>query len=170
VRTLTGKGVAACDTGQTGRDHVSGGDDRHADGGRQAGLASAAAKSATRETRLEREVEELKAALGEATVELRVWKRALSTWPLPGPRGGPPRRGDAVSRARDAVRAFLIRLLGADGGVLIFDETGQAKKGTASAAAGRQYSGTMGRVDNVIVAVYTTHASAQGHALIDREL
>jgi hypothetical protein len=39
--------------------------------------------------------------------------------------------------ARDAVRAFLARHLGADGGVLIFDETGQAKKGTATAAAGR---------------------------------
>ena len=35
---------------------------------------------------------------------------------------------------------------------LIFDETGQGKKGTATAAAGRQYSGTMGRVENVIVA------------------
>ncbi|MDQ2804631.1 MAG: transposase [Pseudomonadota bacterium] len=43
--------------------------------------------------------------------------------------------------ARDAVRAFLVRHLGAHGGVLIFDETGQAKKGTMTAAAGRQYSG-----------------------------
>jgi len=72
--------------------------------------------------------------------------------------------------ARDAVRAFLARHLGADGGVLIFDETGQAKKGTATAAAGRQYSGTMGRVENVIVAVYTTYATDRGHALIDRDL
>lgn len=72
--------------------------------------------------------------------------------------------------ARDAVRAFLARHLGADGGVLIFDETGQAKKGTATAAAGRQYSGTMGRVENVIVAVYTTYATEKGHALIDRDL
>lgn len=31
--------------------------------------------------------------------------------------------------ARDVVRAFLARRLGADGGVLIFDETGQAKNG-----------------------------------------
>ena len=61
--------------------------------------------------------------------------------------------------ARDAARSFLARHLGADGGVLIFDETGQAKKGTATAAAGRQYSGTMGRVENVIVAVYTTYAT-----------
>jgi hypothetical protein len=72
--------------------------------------------------------------------------------------------------ARDAVRAFLTRHFGADGGVLIFDETGQAKKGTATAAAGRQYSGTMGRVENVIAAVYTTYATNRGHALIDRDL
>lgn len=72
--------------------------------------------------------------------------------------------------ARDAVRAFLARHLGTDGGVLIFDETGQAKKGTATAAVGRQYSGTMGRVENVIVAVYTTYATDRGHALIDRDL
>lgn len=72
--------------------------------------------------------------------------------------------------ARDAVRAFLTRHLGADGGVLIFDETGQAKKGTMTAAVGRQYSGTMGRVENVIVAVYTTYATERGHALIDRDL
>jgi len=53
---------------------------------------------------------------------------------------------------------------------LIFDETGPAKKGTATAAVGRQYSGTMGRVENVIVAVYTTYATEHGHALIDRDL
>ena len=62
---------------------------------------------------------------------------------------------------RDAVRALLARHLGADDGVLIFDETGQAKKGTMTAAAGRQYSGTMGRVENVIVAVYTTYATCR---------
>jgi SRSO17 transposase len=72
--------------------------------------------------------------------------------------------------ARDAVRAFLARHLGADGGVLIFDETGQAKKGTTTAAAGRQYSGTMGRVENVIVTVCTTYAAEEGHALFDRDL
>jgi SRSO17 transposase len=72
--------------------------------------------------------------------------------------------------ARDAVRSFLARHLGSDGGVLIFDETGQGKKGSATAAVGRQYSGTMGRVENVIVAVYTTYATERGHALIDRDL
>ena len=60
---------------------------------------------------------------------------------------------------RDAVHAFLARHLGADGGVLIFDETGQPKKGTATAAASRHFFGTMGRVENVIVSVYTTYAT-----------
>ncbi|HLK00394.1 MAG TPA: transposase [Streptosporangiaceae bacterium] len=45
------------------------------DAGR-AGLAPNASKGSTREAQLEREVEELKAALGEATVELRVWKKS----------------------------------------------------------------------------------------------
>lgn len=72
--------------------------------------------------------------------------------------------------ARDAIRAFLARYLGTGGGVLIFDETGQGKKGARTAAVGRQYSGTMGRVENVIVAVYTTYATEMGHALIDRDL
>ncbi|CAL9571073.1 transposase [Streptomyces sp. enrichment culture] len=42
--------------------------------------------------------------------------------------------------------------------------------GTKTAAVGRQYSGTTGRVENVIVAAYTTYATKRGHALIDRDL
>jgi SRSO17 transposase len=71
--------------------------------------------------------------------------------------------------ARDAVRAFTAAHLG-DGGTMIFDETGQLKKGTATAGTGRQYTGTAGRIENAIVAVYTTYATASGHALIDRDL
>jgi SRSO17 transposase len=73
---------------------------------------------------------------------------------------------DAV---RDAVRAFVARHLG-ESGVLIFDETGDLKKGTATAGTGRQYTGTAGRIENAVVAVYATYATAHGHALIDREL
>lgn len=53
------------------------------DSGR-AGLSRAAAETgpSTREAQLERENEELKAALGEATVELRVWKKPAE---VPGP-------------------------------------------------------------------------------------
>ena len=73
---------------------------------------------------------------------------------------------DAV---RDHVRAFVARHLGT-GGVLIFDETGDLKKGRATAGVGRQYTGTAGRIENAIVAVYAAYATAHGHALIDREL
>jgi len=45
------------------------------EGGR-AGLESKASGAPSREAELEAEVEELKAALGEATVELRVWKKS----------------------------------------------------------------------------------------------
>src|SRR5262249_2614750 len=73
---------------------------------------------------------------------------------------------DAV---RDAVRGFLALHLG-PGGVLIFDETGDLKKGTSTAGAGRQYTGTAGRIENAIVAVYATYATRLGHGLIDRDL
>lgn len=73
---------------------------------------------------------------------------------------------DAV---RDQVRGFVARHLG-EGGVLIFDETGDLKKGTSTAGAGRQYTGTAGRIENAVVAVYATYATALGHALVDREL
>lgn len=42
----------------------------------KAGLTAAAPKTTSREAQLERENEELKAALGEAAVELRVWKKS----------------------------------------------------------------------------------------------
>lgn len=70
---------------------------------------------------------------------------------------------------RDQVRGFVAQHLGA-GGILIFDETGDLKKGTATAGVGRQYTGTAGRVENAIVAVYATYATAHGHALTDRDL
>ena len=72
--------------------------------------------------------------------------------------------------ARDAVRRFAVRHLEAPGGTLVFDETGQEKKGCATAGVGRQYTGTTGQVSNAVVAVYCTYASALGHCLIDGDL
>ena len=74
---------------------------------------------------------------------------------------------DAV---RDDVRGYVIEHLGSADAVLVVDETGDVKKGTASAGVQRQYSGTAGRVENCQVAVFLSYASAAGHALIDREL
>jgi SRSO17 transposase len=72
---------------------------------------------------------------------------------------------DAV---RDDVRAYLVEHLGDPGAVLVFDETGDLKKGTATAGVQRQYSGTAGRVENAQVAVWLVYASSSGHGLVDR--
>jgi SRSO17 transposase len=74
---------------------------------------------------------------------------------------------DAV---RDDVRGYVVEHLGDPGAVLVVDETGDVKKGTASAGVQRQYSGTAGRVENCQVAVFLSYAAPAGHALIDREL
>lgn len=71
--------------------------------------------------------------------------------------------------ARDEARAFVARYLGPHG-VLIFDETGDLKKGNLTAGVGRQYTSTAGRIENAIVALYGSYAATNGHALIDREL
>jgi len=54
--------------------------------------------------------------------------------------------------------------------VLVVDETGDVKKGTATVGVQRQYTGTAGRIENAQVAVYLTYAGARGHALIDGRL
>ena len=74
---------------------------------------------------------------------------------------------DAV---RDDVRGYVVDHLGSPDAVLVVDETGDVKKGTASAGVQRQYSGTAGRVENCQVAVFLSYAAPAGHALIDREL
>lgn len=60
--------------------------------------------------------------------------------------------------------------LGSEDGVLIVDETGFPKKGTKSVGVARQYSGTLGRVDNCQVGVFLSYCSPQGHTLCDRRL
>jgi SRSO17 transposase len=62
----------------------------------------------------------------------------------------------------------VVAHLGDPGAVL--DETGDLKKGTASAGVQRQYTGTASRMENCQVGVFLSYASAAGHALIDREL
>jgi SRSO17 transposase len=71
---------------------------------------------------------------------------------------------------RDDVRAYVAEHLSDPGAVLVVDETGDLKKGTATVGVQRQYTGTAGRVDNAQVAVLLVYASGAGHAVIDREL
>jgi SRSO17 transposase len=71
---------------------------------------------------------------------------------------------------RDDVRAYVVQHLGDPGAVLVVDETGDLKKGTATVGVQRQYTGTAGRVENAQVAVLLVYAGPAGHAVIDREL
>lgn len=71
---------------------------------------------------------------------------------------------------RDDLRDYVTEHLGDPGAVLVVDETGDIKKGTATVGVQRQYTGTAGRVENAQVAVYLTYAGQAGHAMIDREL
>src|SRR5438046_6674510 len=49
---------------------------------------------------------------------------------------------------RDDLRDYVVEHLGDAGAVLVVDETGDLKKGTATAGVQRQYSGTAGRIEN----------------------
>ncbi|WP_219419784.1 IS701 family transposase [Pseudonocardia nigra] len=71
---------------------------------------------------------------------------------------------------RDDLRDFVVDQLGDADAVLVVDETGDLKKGSATVGVQRQYTGTAGRIENAQVAVYLTYAGARGHAMIDREL
>lgn len=55
-------------------------------------------------------------------------------------------------------------------GVWTLDSTGFAKRGTRSAGVARQYSGTLGKVDNCQIGVFLGYATARGHALVDGRL
>src|SRR6266536_1608346 len=81
--------------------------------------------------------------------------------------------GEAVwdaDKVRDDVRDYVVDKLGDPGAVLILDDTGDLKKGTASVGVQRQYTGTAGRIENSQVAVFLAYASRHGYTLIDREV
>jgi hypothetical protein len=54
--------------------------------------------------------------------------------------------------------------------VLICDETGFLKKGTASVGVQRKYSGTAGRIENSQLGVFLSYASPRGRALTGRRV
>lgn len=93
----------------------------------------------------------------------------------------PDRLQNLLSRASwydDAVRAEIAAYVaenltaGVDEDLvtLVFDETGDAKKGRQSVGVQRQYSGTCGRIENCQLAVFATLATPAGHAFVDVEL
>jgi len=76
-----------------------------------------------------------------------------------------------ADEARDLVCAYAMEHFADPRGVLIADPTGFAKKGDKSAGVQRQYSGTLGRIDNCQIGVFLAYANTAGdRVLIDREL
>jgi SRSO17 transposase len=73
---------------------------------------------------------------------------------------------DAV---RDELRLYILQYLGDPNGVLVLDETGFVKKGRHSAGVARQYTGTVGKVENCQIGVFVGYASPLGQTLLDRE-
>ncbi|GLW74687.1 transposase [Kitasatospora phosalacinea] len=75
-----------------------------------------------------------------------------------------------ADQVRDDIRAFVVDHLRDEEAVLVVDETGDLKKGTASVGVQRQYTGTAGRIENSQVAVYLVYSATAGHTAIDRRL
>ena len=67
-------------------------------------------------------------------------------------------------------RSLLVEDLGHPDGALIFDESGFVKKGDDSVGVGKQYCGTIGKVENCQVGVFAAYTSPYGYALIDKQL
>ena len=68
------------------------------------------------------------------------------------------------------LRTHVAEALGEEQATINVDETGFPKKGTKSVGVKRQYSGTLGRVDNCQIGVMANYCSAKGHTLFDRRL
>jgi SRSO17 transposase len=72
---------------------------------------------------------------------------------------------------RDIGRDYAMENLADSRGVLIADPTGFAKKGRKSAGVQRQYSGTLGRIDNCQIGTFLAYVNTEGdRVLLDREL
>jgi SRSO17 transposase len=68
-------------------------------------------------------------------------------------------------------REYAMEQLADPGGILIADPTGFAKKGTKSVGVQRQYSGTLGRIDNCQIATFLAYVTGgRDRVLLDRRL
>ena len=74
------------------------------------------------------------------------------------------------SRILSRYHRMVAEDLGDAEGVLIFDESGFVKKGSDSAGISRQYCGSIGKVENCQVGVFTAYATRHGYCLLGSRL
>ena len=67
-------------------------------------------------------------------------------------------------------QALVVETLGEPDGVILVDESGMVKQGSASVGVSRQYCGSVGKVANSQVGVYLGYASRKGHSFLDARL
>jgi SRSO17 transposase len=65
------------------------------------------------------------------------------------------------------LQAMAQQILGEPDGILVCDDTGFAKKGTDSVGVARQYSGTLGKVDNCQIGVFAAYVGSKGQCVVD---
>ena len=79
-----------------------------------------------------------------------------------------------VPWAHQPLLMMLARQVGADlgepDGVIVFDPSAFAKKGTRSAGVARQWCGRLGKVENCQVGVYMAYVSRKEHAIVNARL
>jgi SRSO17 transposase len=71
---------------------------------------------------------------------------------------------------RDDLRTYVVEHLGDPAAILVVDETGIVKKGSASAGVAKQYVGCVGKIEQAQVGVFLAYASPTGVAFLDRAL
>jgi SRSO17 transposase len=71
---------------------------------------------------------------------------------------------------RDLVRDYVVETLADRDAVLVLDETGFLKQGSASCGVARQYTGSAGKITNCQIGVFAAYVSRHGHAFVDRAL
>ena len=77
------------------------------------------------------------------------WQLAEAAGMPPAAAGLPVRMRWDADALRDVVRDYALETLAEGDAVLVIDETGFLKKGTASVGVARQYSGSAGKIDEL---------------------
>ena len=75
-----------------------------------------------------------------------------------------------VGALPDVLRDYVVERLAVDDAVLVVDETGFRKRCCTSCGIGRPYTGSVSKITNCQIGLFSAYVSHKGHAFIDRAL